>query len=100
MITGLPAAYMAVGLYNLAVGGNWITWRVFLFPLFIKKYMIARLGIRILRREDAREDTYAFGIDIPELYSILGWETRSYTTDWADVGITGDAIPNKIIQRS
>lgn len=223
----LPAAYMAVGLYNLAVGGSWITWQVFLFPLFSKRYMVdalmlelwpgiwpwmavailflamvARLGIRILRREeiepnaciyaaaaviglglmtyfmnravymnlticyyeavicigglfdlmkkedygrmvsvtmraltglvltalvigeilqlggalhartgnddweiltlrdqireDAREDTYAFGIDIPELYSILGWETRSYTTDWADAFITRDAILNKI----
>lgn len=227
MITSLPAAYMAVGLYNLAVGGTWITWQVFLFPLFSKKYMIgalmldlwpgiwswmavvilflamaAGLGIRILRRElydtkaciymavaviglglmtyfmnrpaygnqeicyyeaiicigglfdlmkkddygrmvsttmrtlselvlialvigdilhfggtvytrlgfenweiltlrdqireDVQEDTYAFGIDIPELYSILGWKTRSYTTDWADAGITGDAIQNKI----
>ncbi|MBD5486912.1 MAG: hypothetical protein HDR18_15575 [Lachnospiraceae bacterium] len=227
MITSLPAAYMAVGLYNLAVSGTWITWQVFLFPLFSKKYMIGslelslwpgiwtwmavvilflgmvvRLGIRILRRElydsktciyaavaviglglmtyfmnraaygnlticyyeaiicmgglfelmkqddygrmvsttmrtlqalvlialiigeilhfgdalytrtgyenweilalrdqireDVQEDTYAFGIDIPELYSILGWKTRSYTTDWADASITGDAIPNKL----
>ncbi len=227
MITSLPAAYAAVGLYNLAVGGSWITWQVFLFPLFSKRYMVdslmlelwpglwpwmavailflgivAALGIRILRREafdskvciyaaaaviglglmtyfmnravymnlticyyeaiicigglfdlmkeedygrmvsvamrtlsglvltalviggtlhlgnalyartghgdweiltlrdqireDAQEDTYAFGIDIPELYSILGWETRSYTTDWADVFITRDAILNKI----
>lgn len=227
MITSVPAAYIVVGLYNVAVGGNWITWQAFLFPLFSKRYMVdslmlelwagiwpwmavailflamtARLGIKVLRREeidpkdciyaaiaviglglmtyfmnravymnlticyyeaiiciggtvglmkkndyglmvsttmrtlsalvlvglaageilhlenalydrpghayeeilvlrdqvkeDVEEDTYAFGIDIPELYSILGWETRSYTTDWADVFITRDAILNKI----
>lgn len=227
MITSLPAAYAAVGSYNIAVGGNWITWQAFLFPLFSKRYMVdslmlelwagiwpwmavailflamaARLGIKILRREeinpkeciyaataviglglmtyfmnravymnlticyyeailciggivglmkkndyglmvsmtmrtlsalvlvalvigeilhlgnalydrtghtyqeilalrdqvkeDAEEDTYAFGIDIPELYSILGWKTRCYTTDWADVFITKDAILSKI----
>lgn len=227
MITSLPAAYMTVGLYNVAVGGEWITWQAFLFPLFTRRYivdelmlglwagiwpwmavaflflgMVARLGLKILRREeidpkeciyaataviglglmtyfmnravymnlticyyeaiiciggivdlmkrsdygpvvsttmrtlsvfvlvaliagetlhlgnalysrsgaseqeilklrdqvheDAQEDTYAFGINIPELYSILGWETRSYTTDWADVFITREAILNKI----
>ncbi len=227
MITSLPAAYMTVGLYNIAVGGEWITWQTFLFPLFTRQYivdelmlglwpgiwpwmavaflflgMVARLGLKILRkeeidpkeciyaatsviglglmtyfmnravymnlticyyeaiiciggiaglvkrseygqlvsttmrtlsvlvlvaliagetlhlgsalysrsdasrqeilklrdqiREDAQEDTYAFGINIPELYSILGWETRSYTTDWADVFITRDAILNKL----
>lgn len=227
MITSAPAAYVVVGLYNIAVGGDWITWQAFLFPLFTKRYMVdslmlelwagiwpwmavailflamaARLGIKVLRREeidskeciyaataviglglmtyfmnravymnlticyyeaiiciggivglmkkndygmmvgvtmrtlsalvlvalvvgemlhlgnalydrpghayeeilalrdqlkeDTEEDTYAFGIDIPELYSILGWETRSYTTDWADVFITREAVLNKI----
>lgn len=227
MITSVPAAYIVVGLYNVAVGGEWITWQAFLFPLFSKRYMVdslmlelwagiwpwmavailflamvAGLGIKILRREeidpkeciyaataviglglmtyfmnravymnlticyyealvciggivglmkkndyglmvsttmrtlsalilvalavgeilhlgnalydrpghayeeilvlrdqikeDTEEDTYAFGIDIPELYSILGWETRCYTTDWADVFITQDAILSKI----
>lgn len=227
MITSAPAAYVAVGLYNVAVGGDWITWQAFLFPLFSKRYMVdslmlelwagiwpwmavailflamaARLGIKILRREeidskeciyaaaaviglglmtyfmnravymnlticyyeaiiciggivglmkkndygmmvsvtmrtlsalilvalvvgeilhlgnalygrtdhsyqeiltlrdqikeDVEEDTYAFGFNIPELYSILGWKTGSYTTDWADVFITQDAILNKI----
>lgn len=227
MVTSVPAAYMVVGLYNIAVGGEWVTWQVFLFPLFTKRYMVdalmlglwagiwpwmmvtflflsmvAVLGLKILHREeidskqciyaavaviglglmtyfinrpvymnlticyyeaviciggivglikrsdygsmvsttmrtlsvivlvaltagemlhlgsamysrngasrqdilmlrdqireDAEEDTYAFGIDIPELYSILGWKTRSYTTDWADVFITQDAILSKI----
>lgn len=227
MITSVPAAYMVVGLYNIVVGGQWITWQSFMFPLFSKRYMVdalmlglwagiwpwmavaflflgvvCMLGLKILCkekidpneciyaaaavmglglmtyfmnratymnlticyyeaiiciggvvgrfkssdygsminrtmrtlsllvlvalvageilhlgnalyaradsskqeilelrdqiREDAEEDTYAFGIDIPELYSILGWKTRSYTTDWADVFITRDAILSKI----
>lgn len=54
------------------------------------------LALRDQVREDAEENTYAFGINIPELYSLLGWETRSYTTDWADVFITRDVILNKI----
>ena len=54
------------------------------------------LTLRDQIREDAEEDTYAFGINIPELYSLLGWDTRSYTTDWADVFITRDLILDKI----
>lgn len=54
------------------------------------------LELRDQIREDAEADTYAFGINIPELYSLLGWETRSYTTDWADVFITRDVILDKI----
>lgn len=54
------------------------------------------LELRNEIREDAEVDTYAFGINIPELYSILGWKSRSYTTDWADVFITRDAILQKI----
>lgn len=54
------------------------------------------LELRNQIREEVEEDTYAFGINIPELYSLLGWETRSYTTDWADVFITRDAILAKI----
>ncbi len=54
------------------------------------------LNLRDKVREDAEANTYAFGINIPELYSLLGWETRSYTTDWADVFITRDIILDKI----
>ena len=46
--------------------------------------------------KDAEEDTYAFGINVPELYSILGWDTRCHITDWADAGITRDAVLQKI----
>lgn len=54
------------------------------------------LELRDKIQEDAEVDTYAFGINIPELYSLLGWETRSYTTDWADVFITRDVILEKL----
>ena len=54
------------------------------------------LALRDEIREDTEEDTYAFGVNIPELYSLLGWETRSYTTDWADVFITRKAVLDKI----
>lgn len=60
--------------------------------LFIRKNMnLSQKGILELRdeiREDVEADTYAFGFNIPELYSILGWETRSYTTDWASLTFT------------
>ena len=45
---------------------------------------------------DAESDTYALGVNIPELYSILGWNKRNYTTDWADVSIESSDILDKI----
>lgn len=54
------------------------------------------LELRNEIREDAEVDTYAFGINIPELYSILGWKTRSFSTDWADIGIMREANMQKL----
>ena len=49
-----------------------------------------------LRDRIAREvepDTYAFGIDIPELYSVLGWNNRSHTSGWGEIGdVYGDRV--------
>lgn len=53
------------------------------------------LELRDEIREDAKADTYAFGLNIPELYSILGWETRSYATDWASVAYMRDVTLQK-----
>lgn len=36
-------------------------------------------------KEVVPEDTYAFGIGVPELYSILGWDTQCYVIDFADM---------------
>ena len=31
------------------------------------------------------EDTLAFGLGVPELYSIMGWDTHAYLMDFADI---------------
>lgn len=33
------------------------------------------------------EDTYAFGIGVAEIYSILRWDTQVYTLDFADISV-------------
>lgn len=33
------------------------------------------------------ENTYAFGIGIPELYAMLRWDTQCYTLDFADISV-------------
>ena len=42
--------------------------------------------------------TYAFGVNIPELYSLLGWNTGSMMIDWPDAGIIHDKVEEKILR--
>ena len=37
------------------------------------------------------ENTYAFGIGVPEIYAILRWDTRCYTLDFADLSLRPEA---------
>ena len=37
------------------------------------------------------ENTYAFGIGVPEIYSILRWDTGCYTLDLADLSLRPEA---------
>lgn len=33
------------------------------------------------------KDTYAFGISVPEIYAMLGWDTNCYTLDFTDISV-------------
>lgn len=49
------------------------------------------LDIRDRIQMDAEKDTYGIGVCVPEMYSILGWDKRNYTTDCADISADIDA---------
>lgn len=48
------------------------------------------------------ENTYAFGIGVTEIYSMLRWDTQCYTLDFSDLGIrpeTADTVIEDIRQK-
>ncbi|HIY01686.1 MAG TPA: hypothetical protein IAA26_07575 [Candidatus Blautia faecipullorum] len=48
------------------------------------------------------ENTYAFGIGVPEIYAILRWDTQCYTLDLADLSLrpqAGDYIMDDIREK-
>lgn len=49
------------------------------------------------------ENTYAFGIGVPEIYAILRWDTQCYTLDFADLSLrpqAGDHVMDDIKSRN
>lgn len=48
------------------------------------------------------ENTYAFGIGVPEIYAILRWDTQCYTLDFADLSLrpsVGDHVMDDIREK-
>lgn len=48
------------------------------------------------------ENTYAFGIGVPEIYAILRWDTQCYTLDFADLSLrpqAGDHVMDDIREK-
>lgn len=48
-------------------------------------------------------DTYGFGIGIPEIYAMLRWDTQCYTLDFADLSLrpeVGDYVMDDIRQKN
>ena len=48
------------------------------------------------------ENTYAFGIGVPEIYAILRWDTQCYTLDFADLSLrpsAGDYVMDDIREK-
>ena len=48
------------------------------------------------------ENTYAFGIGVPEIYAILRWDTQCYTLDFADLSLrpqVGDHVMDEIREK-
>lgn len=54
------------------------------------------LQLKAAIEESVEPDTYAFGYNVPELYSILGWDKGNYTIDWADEALAYEQIRDKI----
>lgn len=42
------------------------------------------------------ENTYAFGIGVPEIYAMLRWDTQCYTLDFADISVYPPAADHVI----
>ena len=44
------------------------------------------------------ENTFGFGIGVPELYSWLGWNTQFYSMDFADIPVAPEVLDRLVVE--